>query len=117
MGQSIAVEWALKEWGKQHGFDDWTHEFQSSASGQECHVLIGRTRFGWLTIRFTDLLVRRDLGAKLVAEMEKHMVGRMAKTGRWHVHALTTGRDVMITFGEEVSLDRAVDLGERAGRA
>jgi hypothetical protein len=103
MGQSIAVEWALKEWGREHGFGEWEHAVEPGGYGRECHVWTARTRFGALTIRFTDLLMRRDLGAKLIAEMDK-----------WHVHALTTGHDVMITFREEVSLDKVENSIERS---
>jgi hypothetical protein len=114
MGQSIAVEWALKEWGREHGFGEWEHTVEPGGYGRECHVWTARTRFGALTIRFTDLLMRRDLGAKLIAEMDKHLVGRLAKSGKWHVHALTTGHDVMITFREEVSLDKVENSIERS---
>jgi hypothetical protein len=117
MGQSIAIEWALKEWGEPYGFSDWEHTVQKGVYGQVSHTYSARTRFGALTIRFTDLLVRRDLGAKLVAEMETHLVGRMARQGKWHVHALTTGHDVKLTFGEDVALERATDSSERVSQA
>jgi hypothetical protein len=114
MGQSIAVEWDLKEWGEQHGFGEWEHTVEPGGYGRECHVWTARTRFGSLTIRFTDLLMRRDLGIKLIAEMDKHLVGRLAKSGKWHVNALTSGHDVMITFREEVSLDKVENSIERS---
>lgn len=113
MGQSIAIEWALREWGARHGFTEWTHEVESRTTGHDCHTYTARTRFGVLTIRFTGLLLKRDLGTRLIAEMDKHLVGRMAKAGRWHVHALTTGHDVRVTFGEEVALDRITESSER----
>jgi hypothetical protein len=99
------IEQALQAWGDGHGCSEWVHDAEAGEYGRECHVWTVRTRSGVLSIRCTDLLMRRGLHERLIQELDMNQVGRLAKAGRWHVHVLTTGHEVMISLRQESALE------------
>jgi hypothetical protein len=97
---------ALREWGGRHGMSEWDREPGDVSRQEAWSVWRARSQYGLLTIRFTALLARRSLQAKLIAEMESHSVGRYAKHGQWVVYVLACGDEVAIRFCERISLER-----------
>lgn len=105
---------ALREWGQPYGLTEWEQEAVHNSGNIERYVWKVRSRFGSLSVRFTELLTKRGLEPRLIEELEKHLVGRYARKGHWNVNVLTTGQAVAISFYEEVSLDLVTDPIEKA---
>jgi hypothetical protein len=96
---------ALREWGSRHELADGELEEVTAVEGVSCYQWRVKSRFGSLTIRFTELLTKRGLEPALVEELDKHLVGRHARKGHWNVTVLTNGPEVSVRLREEVSLD------------
>ena len=104
-----AVVVKLQEWGLRHEFTKWEGTPRVMVQGEECSIWKTCTRYGTLTIRFSSILARRELGTQLIQELDLHQVGRLAQKGNWHVHALANGQDVRVTFREDISLENLVE--------